>query len=406
MTDDGETVRSIAWLELFPSLHLFKALRIALRFRALLLAALGIIFTVAGWQTCTKLFWDSSELTLQGVLEKQAVGPNLWPWERQVAAPRIDELTSAEGVERHAPLLFAWREVSRPFERLFHPEASLAEFAYWFLCALWSLAVWALFGGMITRLAAVSFARQENQSWQQLAAFVRPHWGAFFKAPLFPVLGTFLVAAMLALVGLVMRAQWGVLAGGLLWPLVLLGGFVMAFLLVGLFVGWPLMWATISAEGTDEFGALSHSYSYAYQRPLHYLLYVLAAALIGLLGWYLIWIFAGLTLALAQWGVSWGTGEERLLEIVNRSDMGPLGNAGTALVQFWNGAIVTLALAFAFSYFWTASTIIYFLLRQQVDNTEMDAVHMPEEQQLHGLPPLKTGADGVPEPADESARVE
>jgi hypothetical protein len=75
-------------------------------------------------------------------------------------------------------------------------------------------------------------------------------------------------------------------------------------------------------------------------------------------------------------------------------------------VQFWNGAIVTLALAFAFSYFWTASTIIYFLLRQQVDNTEMDAVHMPEEQQLHGLPPLKTGADGVPEPADESARVE
>ena len=403
MSDDRETIRSIAWREVFPGLHLFSALRIAFGFRALVLAALGIIFTVAGWQTCTKLFWDSNELPLRGVLEKQATGPNLWPWERSVAAPRIDELTSVEGIEQHTPILSVWRQISMPFERIYHAEASFAEFVYWLVCALWSLAVWALFGGAITRMTAVSFAREESQSWQKLAGFVRPRWGSYFAAPLFPILGAFLVAAFIAVVGLAMRADWGVLVGGILWPLVLLGGFVMAFLLVGLFVGWPLMWAAISAEGTDSFGALSHSYSYAYQRPFHYLLYVVAAAFIGTLGWYVVWLFAGLTVALAQWGISWGSGAERLLEIVDRADMNPLGNAGTALVQFWNGAIVTLALAFAFSYFWSASTIIYVLLRQQVDNTEIDAVHMPEEQQLHSLPPLKTGADGVPEPADDSA---
>ena len=44
-------------------------------------------------------------------------------------------------------------------------------------------------------------------------------------------------------------------------------------LAVGLAAGWPLMWPTISSEGTDAFDALSRSYAYVYQRPLAYLLY-------------------------------------------------------------------------------------------------------------------------------------
>ena len=64
---------------------------------------------------------------------------------------------------------------------------------------------------------------------------------------------------------------------GALWFLPLLAGLFMAVLLVGLFFGFPLMWATISAEGTDAFDALSRSYAYTYQRPLLYALYSIAA---------------------------------------------------------------------------------------------------------------------------------
>ena len=52
----------------------------------------------------------------------------------------------------------------------------------------------------------------------------------------------------------------------------------MALLLLGLAFGWPLMWATISTEGTDSFDALSRSYAYVFQRPLRYLFYVVVRA--------------------------------------------------------------------------------------------------------------------------------
>jgi hypothetical protein len=47
--------------------------------------------------------------------------------------------------------------------------------------------------------------------------------------------------------------------------------------------------------------------------------------------------------------------------------------------------------------------VIYFLLRRLVDGTELDEVYLPEEQGLHGLPPLKTGPDGMVEAADDPA---
>jgi hypothetical protein len=237
-----------------------------------------------------------------------------------------------------------------------------------------------------------------------VAAFVRPRWASYFAAPLFIILATFGAAVFLAVVGLLLRAEAGevgVLVAGILWPLVLLGGFMMAFLLIGLFFGWPLMWGAISAEGTDSFGALSHALSYTYQRPLRYLLYAAAAAAMGVLGLYVVGLFYDMILQLSTWGISWGSGAGRLDAVINEPQFGGLGNAGVTLIAFWSKCLTTLALAFVFSYFWTASTIIYFLLRRLVDATELDEVYLAEEHELRSLPPLKTGPDGMVEAADD-----
>ena len=84
-----------------------------------------------------------------------------------------------------------------------------------------------------------------------------------------------------------MRANLGLLLGGISGRWCWLAGLLMALLLLGLLFGWPLMWGTISTEGTDSFDALSRSYAYLFQRPLHYLFYALVAA-IGWLGWILV----------------------------------------------------------------------------------------------------------------------
>ena len=149
---------------------------------------------------------------------------------------------------------------------------------------------------------------------------------------------------------------------------------------------------------------MSHAYSYVYQRPLRYLTYAIIAGLAGVLGWYLVTLFAFWILDLSRWALSWGAGTATLVSIDGQT-LGPLGNTGAQIVQFWTNCLLTLAYGFVFSYFWTSTTVIYFLLRRLVDATELDEVYMPEDQVKHGLPPLKSGTDGVPAVAEETSEA-
>ncbi len=397
MAEDRGTLRAISWFEVFPGLRLFSALRLALRFRALLLAAVGLVLVSAGWHATGWLFSDSTN----DVLRQHIAANDSWPWDDPIVAPSLGELLSPADWREQSPLLIAWQQLTAPFSAMFDPGITISQFAYLLTGSLWSLLVWALFGGAISRQAAMMFSRQENVSWKQLIRFVVPRWPAYFVAPLFPIGGVFLMAAGLALVGLLLRSGPGLLVAGIFWWLVLFVGFLMAFLLLGLFFGWPLMWGTISAEGTDSFGALSHSYSYVYQRPLQYLLYATSAAVIGMLGWYLVSLFTLWIIDLSDWGVSWGSTAVGLREAVTASESGTMAGYGALLIRFWTLCLFMLVTAFLISYLWSATTVIYFLLRRLVDGVELDEVFTPEERALHSLPPLKTGADGVAEPADE-----
>ncbi len=394
---------AVDWQEAFPALRLLAALRLALKFRVLLLAAAGMVLTVAGWWVLGKAFGDTAdELLIQDV---QA--GSVWPWEWPLAAEPLAEVpldyfaSLRLWVER-SPLVAGWQRLSAPFERMFDPSITFTHFVYLLAAALWSLAVWSFFGGAITRQAAIDFARHENVSRRALVAHVLPRWGSYFAAPLFPLLGTFLLAVFLAAVGALMRWQVTLAVVGLLWVVVLVIGFLMAFLTVGLFFAWPLMWATISVEGTDAFGALSHAYSYVYQRPLRYLLYAVVAGLAGILGWYLAWLFAVWIVDMARWGTSWGAGSQLVAEIARGDDLGSgLANLGGQAIRFWRGVLYLLAFAYGVSYLWVSTTVIYFLLRRTVDGAELDEIYLGESRELHTLPQLKPDAHGVPQVADD-----
>lgn len=397
MAERQAAVRAIEWQEVFPALRLLMALRIAFNFRALVLAAIAVAGMTAGWRLCGEVFADPEDPWFANVRHVNDV----WPWDSSAQPLGVGDLTNIEGWRFNSPLLLAWNKLTGPFVQLFEAR-KLTHFAYLMACALWSLLVWSFFGGAITRQAAVAFAREENVSTRRLIAFVNSRMAAYFVAPLFPILGVFLAATLMAVVGLLLKLGAGVVVAGVVWPLVLLGGFMMAFLLIGLFFGWPLMWGAISAEGTDSFGALSHAYSYVYQRPLRYLLYAIFAAIVGVLAWFLVLLFVHWILQLSYWGVSWGSGDERLVELA-ALDSSTAAGVGMAIIEFWNNSLRTLATGFIFSYFWSATTAIYFLLRRLVDAKQLDVVFLPEEQALHAMPALKTDANGVPVVADAPA---
>ena len=255
---------------------------------------------------------------------------------------------------------------------------------------------------MVLGPLALQLGREERLTLREALGHARRHLVSYVVAPLFPLCAVAVFWLVNGFLGLMMRADAGLLAAGIMWPLVLLGGFLVTLLLAGLLISWPLMWVALSAEeNSDAFDALSRSYSYALGRPLHYLGYAALAVAYGLLGWLVVSVFCEAVVRVSEQAVGWAVGGERLAEIqLVASGRGgsptALMWAGGGLIGLFNGLVRALAMAFAYSFFWHAVSAIYLLLRRHVDETEFDEVFLEDEQRRYGLPELTRDAAGVP----------
>ncbi|HMC66723.1 MAG TPA: hypothetical protein VKI65_17440 [Gemmataceae bacterium] len=287
----------------------------------------------------------------------------------------------------------------KPVVYLFDPNAGLLNRIYFLIVVLGTLATWAFFGGAITRMAAVQVARNEKITLTDAVKFVCARYVSFLTAPPFPLAFVAVMVVLLAIFGLIhMIPIFGEIWDGLLWPLVLLAGLAMAVVLVGL-VGWPMMYATISTEGSDSFDAISRSYSYVYQSPWHYVWYCVVALAYGAVVVFFVGFMGSLIVFLGKWGMSVGTWPARdpaflflgaptsfgwrALLLEGSAAIGELSwwnYIGVALVSIWLGLVFLLILGFGYSYFWTATTIIYLLMRRKVDDTDMDEVYLEEDE--------------------------
>ena len=421
---DGTKLRSVAWSEICPWLALFRSFRVAIGARVLLPAAAGLLLTVVGWSLLGQAF-SPAEQPLAWMAEYRetpfrAIGaavpdrPPLAPWGRRSGIGGQRPGTAPTAWHADEPVFGSWSHLSRPLMEAFRPEASAGAVTAAVLCGLWGLAVWSLFGGMITRVAVVQFAADERVGFMAALRFAARKWPAYFVAPLLPVVGVVLCAVGVFVLSLLANFDLGLVFVGLAWPVALVLGFIMALLLLGLLFGWPLMAATISAEGTDSFDALSRSYAYVFQRPLHYLFYVLVAAAFGALGWLLVVNFTAAIITMSHWGLSWAVGQQRTADIAAGADgLGEIARMGATLVLFWAGCVKLLAAAFLYGYFFTAVGCIYLLLRRDVDATEMDEVYQDADatEPAYGLPPIQYDEAGAPEvggqtPADDAPPAE
>jgi hypothetical protein len=309
-----------------------------------------------------------------------------------------------------------------PVIYFFNPKAGPLVRFYCLLVMLWTLLVWGFFGGAITRIAVVQVARQEKIGLMEAARFAARKYLSYVSAPLFPLVLVGLLLVLMIIFGyLQMIPIFGdIVVDGLLWGLMILVGLAMAVVLIGL-VGWPLMAATISAEGTDAWEAVSRSYSYVYQAPWHYIWYSLVALAYGVVIVFFVGLMGSLTVYLSKWGVSQTPGinwanrnptylfvyapesfgwrrlllQDESLHLINAEgqideaalaaykDTFHIWNTiGAVLVSIvWVGVIFMLVLGFGYSYFWSASSIIYLLMRRKVDDAELDEVYLEEEDE-------------------------
>jgi hypothetical protein len=361
----------------------------------------------------------------------------------------------------------------RPIIYFFSPTGNTFGSRVYFLAVLaWTLLVWSFFGGAITRIAAVQLARGEKIGLFEAVRFTLKRWLAYVMAPAFPLVIVLFLMVLMMLFGLVVMIPYfgDIFVAGPFWPIMLVFGLVIAVALVGL-VGWPMMSATVSTEGTDAWEAVSRSYSYVFQRPWNYAWYAAVGIVYGAVLVFFVGFMGSLTVYMSKWGVSltakmfyekdnsstrvpsylfvyaptsfgW---RELLLEGTTSAEgnvvedrasreriQGPGAGGvnrwdrinpeayesyvdglswgqklGAIMVAFWLGLLFLLVLGFGYSYFWTASTIIYLLMRRNVDAAEMDEVYL-EEDDLEGpwTPPAATAPAALAKPSHPLPVVE
>jgi hypothetical protein len=417
MSDD-RVVRGISWRDCCPWLILPQTLRLATSAQLVTLALAGVILVSLGWRL---VGWALLPPDLRRGDSKAAVAHQWlqrWPGGRGPvrglarAVPLPPATAPAREVAPFDPVIDAPLRIVEPFRRLFDPTISWRQLAYFLVGGVLTLAIWAPLGGAITRTAAVRLGLDERVGLRQSLRFAGRKWSSLFLAPSLSLGGMVLLGLPIALLGWIMRLDVGVVLAGLLWIPVLVGAFLIAILGLGLMLGWPLMWGTISTENSDAFDAISRSYAYTFQRPLHYLFYALVAAVLGSLGWLLLWWFVESIVAFGYWAACWGAGSPRLIEIVaaGRADTGSEAadfsttlSVGAHLIVFCVGLLRATASGVSYSYFWCCAAAIYLLLRRDTDQTELDDIVVEDEDETpYGLPPLEPDEAGVPGVTDET----
>jgi hypothetical protein len=346
-------VRQVRWRQLL------RAPRLALDFRKCALGAFGLILTKVGWDGLSALFgstgWTAPELIHPF---PNALGSSPAETARRLAAYAAEPL---------------WIPVS-PLLGALGIHIGAATFVLALSSALWALAVWSIVGGAISRITALELTTGQKISLGVAMRFAAKRTLSLVGAPFGALFGLGIFAAFCAVFGLLYRIpSIGPTIGGVLFFAPLIFGFVMALILAGLVMGWPLMVATVAVESEDAFDAMSRSSGYIQQRTGRFLAYWLLAWVLGILGLIVVALFAWLLVHMAAWGVAFGAPDELILNLLHDAHDGP--DAWPVRIHAgWARLVGLLVNGFSPAFFWSSATIIYLLLRHDVDGAPWEGV--------------------------------
>lgn len=298
---------------------------------------------------------------------------------------------------------------------------------YFLLYGSLFLAVWSLFGGAIARIAAVHVADEGRKlSMRQGIGFAVSKFLSFLSAPLIPLIIVGVIGLVLAVIsGIAFLIYLDVLIGAFYF-LALAAGFVMTLVLLGTAGGFNLMYPTIAVEGSDSFDAISRSFSYVYSKPWRMLFYSSAAIIYGALTYLFVRFFIWMVLVLTHFFVGLliftrqapgGTDLWAMLQpmpsfrelpfMVNFESLNAYGDVTAFFLSAWVYLAIAMLGAFAISFYFSASTIIYYLVRRDADATEMDDVYLeqPEEELVEAPAPAASTPAAAPTGAEVASAV-
>jgi hypothetical protein len=269
-------------------------------------------------------------------------------------------------------------------------------FAYCIIFFVIELAVISVAGGAICRIAALQFARGEKPGLTEALRYSIRKFTSFFTAPLAPVgiiIFTGIFIFLLGLAGNIPRA--GELIVGLGMPLALFAGILIAVIVIGAVAGLNLMFPAVAYDGSDCFDAISRSFSYVYAKPWRMVVYTAIAAVYGSICYTFVRFFAFLSLWITRWllqlGLFTNNGSNqvnKLVAIWPKPEFRYLLGSSSPTTTNWTESVaaflvylfllvvVGLVVSFIISFYFSANTIIYSLMRKTVDNAALEDIYL------------------------------
>ncbi len=258
-----------------------------------------------------------------------------------------------------------------------------------------NLAVISVAGGSLCRIAALQFARGEKPGLSEALRFSTKKFTSFFATPLTPAGIIIFIGLFIFLLGLIGNIPWvGELIMGISMPLALIAGALIAVISIGTIAGFNLMFPAVAYDGSDCFDAISRSFSYVYARPWRMGFYTAIAAVYGAICYAFVRLFAFLLLLVTHLFLRFGImvtnsskeiskltaiwPEPNFMNLLGSSSLVTLNwseSIAAFLVHLFLLVVVGLLVSFIISFYFSANTIIYSLMRNRVDNTAPDDIY-------------------------------
>jgi len=251
-------------------------------------------------------------------------------------------------------------------------------------------------GGAICRIAALQFAQDEKPGLTETLRFSAKKFTSFFAAPLAPAGIIIFIGFFIFLLGLVGNIPWaGKPIMVIFMFLALIAGGLITVVLIGAVAGFNLMFPAVAYENADCFDAISRAFSYIFAKPWRMGFYTAIAAVYGAICYMFVRFFAFLLLWVTYWALQLGIlGDNSKLTAIwqdkptfmnlivppDWAALNQLESLGAFLVYLLLLAVVVLIVAFLVSFYFSANTIIYALIRKAVDNTALEDVYTPDEE--------------------------
>jgi hypothetical protein len=277
----------------------------------------------------------------------------------------------------------------------------------WLVFGFWFLFIWSIFAGAINRTAAYRIARDESITLKEGLNFGVQTWTNHFLAIVFVAIFVAAAYFMCVFGGFICQIPYvGELLLVLGFIFILVAAFLITLLLAGLVFGFNMISSAIGVDKVDSFDAISRSYSYVLGRPWQALLYTFLPFLFLL--FFLAFGKIFLDVALGAIGMGMGGKFTSISEYANlKGSWEVIANlpwtmkVSAVVLKVFIFLTKIFIIATAITYWLSAKTKAYFLLRKEVDGDEVEEMYLDEEEEA-----FAAGEPEMPAPAETPAAPE